>query len=198
MQIGKIIHPIKSLGIGERIGIWTLGCFRNCKNCSNPELQYFDKDKELSLNDLIDLLKSYTFDGVTISGGEPFLQIHELYLLVKAIIEEIKIDDILIFTGYKIEELQAMKNSEIDYILHHIAVLVDGPYVEELHTEKPLLGSSNQKIIILNKKYEDAYLGYLKQEKIFDIIHDENEIHFVGIPIKDFQLKYPYYQKGEK
>ena len=198
MQIGKIIHPIRSLGINTRIGIWTTGCFRNCFNCSNPELQYEDKDKDIGVDKIIDLLKTYQFDGVTISGGEPFLQIHDLYLLVKGINEELNIDDILIFTGYTKKELDNMHNEDINYILNHISVLVDGPYIEDLHTEEPLKGSSNQQIIILNKKYEKDYLAYLSKEKTFDIVDDGHITHFVGIPMKNYQENYQYYLKGRK
>ena len=197
MQIGKILHPIHSLGINTRIGIWTLGCFRNCLNCSNPELQYSDKEKELSIETIIEILKKFEFQGITISGGEPFLQIHELYRLVKAIIEEIKIDDILVFTGYTVEELHAMNDVEVEYILSHISVLVDGPYIEDLHTEKPLQGSSNQRIIIINKKYEKEYLAYLDKEKTFDIIRDGEYTHFIGIPIKGFREQYRLFLKGD-
>lgn len=196
MQIGKIIHPIHSLGINTRIGIWTTGCFRNCFNCSNPELQYEDKEKDIQVSVIIDLLKQYKFEGVTISGGEPFMQIHELYLLVKAIYEELHIDDILIFTGYTKKELDNMHSLEIDYIFSHISVLVDGPYVEDLHTEEPLRGSSNQNVIILNKKYEQPYLDYLSKEKTFDIVTDGDETHFVGIPIKNYKDEYKYLVKG--
>lgn len=198
MQIGKILHPIHSLGINTRIGIWTLGCFRSCYNCSNPELQYADKSKELSIETIMEILKQFDFQGVTISGGEPFLQIHELYKLVKAIIEEIKIDDILVFTGYTIEELKEMHDVEVDYILSHIAVLVDGPYIEEKHTEKPLQGSENQRVMIINKKYEKDYLAYLEKEKTFDIIQDEEYTHFIGIPIKNYKEQYRLFLKGDE
>ena len=73
MQIGKILYPVTTLGVGERLGIWTQGCNRFCRGCSNPELQTFDETKDVSPQKIFDATIGWEFDGVTISGGEPFL-----------------------------------------------------------------------------------------------------------------------------
>lgn len=198
MEIGKVLYPIKSLGINTRVAIWTTGCFRNCFNCSNPELQYSDASKDVNVELIIESIKDYDFQGVTISGGEPFLQIHELAKLVKLINEELHIDDILIFTGYTLLELENMHDDDVNYILKHISVLVDGPYIEQKHIELPLRGSENQTVHILNKKYQSLYLEYQAKEKIFDIFKDSNEVHIIGIPIKNYKEQYKMYLKGDK
>ena len=100
MQIGKILYPIDSLGPGKRLGIWTLGCTRFCKGCANPELQVFDKSKDVSPEAIYDAVKDYVFDGITISGGEPFIQTNDLRRLIE-LFRNKGIEDILIFTGYK-------------------------------------------------------------------------------------------------
>lgn len=198
MEIGKVLYPIKSLGINTRVAIWTTGCFRNCFNCSNPELQYSDASKDVNVELIIESIKDYDFQGVTISGGEPYLQIHELAKLVKLINEELHIDDILIFTGYTLLELENMHDDDVNYILKHISVLVDGPYIEQKHIELPLRGSENQTVHILNKKYQSLYLEYQAKEKIFDIFKDSNEVHIIGIPIKNYKEQYKMYLKGDK
>lgn len=198
MEIGKVLYPIKSLGINTRVAIWTIGCFRNCFNCSNPELQYSDASKDVNVELIIESIKDYDFQGVTISGGEPFLQIHELAKLVKLINEELHIDDILIFTGYTLLELENMHDDDVNYILKHISVLVDGPYIEQKHIELPLRGSENQIVHILNEKYQSLYLEYQAKEKIFDIFKDSNEVHIIGIPIKNYKEQYKMYLKGDK
>ena len=195
MQIDHIFCPIHALGPGNRLGIWTRGCNRTCYNCSNPELQFQDESTEIDLEKLfayIDSRNDFVYDAVTISGGEPFLQIKELKKLVEIFYERKKIKDILIFSGYTKEELEALNSNDIKYILSHIAVLVDGPYMEALHTELPLQGSSNQRVLILNKEFEQSYKDYMSQEKKFDVEIRNNEEYVIGIPMKDFKNKYKH------
>ena len=189
MQIGKILFPITTLGPGRRLGIWTLGCTRFCKGCSNPELQIFDETKDISVQKIFDETINMQFDGLTISGGEPFINPHELKELVELYVKA-GFDDILIYTGYTIEELIAKNNSDIDYILTNIAVLIDGPFIESLVDNVPLRGSSNQRVIVLNSHYKEAYENILKKEKTVDIFCFEDEVHFIGIPFKGYDELY--------
>jgi anaerobic ribonucleoside-triphosphate reductase activating protein len=153
MQIGKILYPVTTLGIGERLGIWTQGCNRFCRGCSNPELQTFDETKDVSPQAIFDATIGWEFNGVTISGGEPFLQAKDLKALVQ-LYSEAGVEDILVYTGFTLEELAAKKNEDIDYVLANISVLIDGPFVEALVDEVPLRGSSNQRVWVLNEKYQ--------------------------------------------
>lgn len=72
-------------------------------------------------------------------------------------------DDILIYTGYRIEELKAKKDVSIDNILKTASVIIDGEYIEALNNNSVLRGSSNQNIHILNKKYDYKYQRYLNE-----------------------------------
>ena len=196
MQIDHVYFPITSLGPNKRIGIWVRGCNRNCFNCSNPELQFFDKRTEVDIDEFFERIKELPIEGVTISGGEPFLQIVELRKLVQKIYEELGIKDILIFTGFLKEELDRLESDDIAYIFSHISVLVDGPYVEDLHIELPLRGSSNQRVIFLNEDIKPEYDVYMSKEKTFDVITQGHETYIFGIPLKNFQEKYIYIKNG--
>lgn len=163
MNVARILYPVKVLGPGKRIGIWLCGCNRTCKGCSNPELWQQKREYEVTVDELLDLVKrlsvSHHVDGFTISGGEPMLQADELSVLVehlKAISE-----DILIYTGFQIEELVQKHNPSITTILDSIAVLIDGAYIEELNDDTVLRGSSNQRVHILNPVYQNQYDQYL-------------------------------------
>lgn len=189
MQIGKILFPITTLGPGKRLGIWTQGCMRFCHGCSNPELQTFDQSKDISVKKIADATSGLQYDGVTISGGEPFIQSSELKKLVEIFINA-GVEDILIYTGYTIEELIDKGNVDIDYILSHIAALVDGPFVETLVDNTPLRGSSNQRVFVFNNKCRNAYEEILHQEKKVDMFCFDDEIHFIGIPFKGYDELY--------
>ena len=66
-------------------------------------------------------------------------------------------DDIIVYTGFKIEELAPE-------MLANITVLVDGEYMEELNDNSLLRGSSNQNIMILDESRRDRYERYLQRE----------------------------------
>ena len=195
MQIGKIFYPIESLGPGVRVGIWTVGCLRDCPGCSNPELQPFDPDKNAEVGDIMAALDSIPYQAVTITGGEPFLQTPDLRKMVGSMRKK-GIRDILVYTGFTMEELRARHDPDTDYILENIGVLIDGPFVTSLDGDR-LRGSSNQRIWYLDETLRETYTEYLEQKKTIDIINTENETHFIGIPERDYKQIYNGISPGE-
>jgi anaerobic ribonucleoside-triphosphate reductase activating protein len=91
-------------------------------------------------------------DGVTISGGEPFLQAAALAEMLRILRLDFGYDTgVIVYTGFLLEELQqipAMKP-----LLEQTDLLIDGPYVRELDDGRSLRGSSNQRIIPLTNRY---------------------------------------------
>lgn len=163
MNIARILYPVKVLGPGNRVGFWLCGCSRACKGCSNPELWVQRPEYEIAPEQVLILVKEiatkHEIDGFTVSGGEPMDQPKELARLLKLIMPVS--DDILIYTGYQIEELIARKDKWTDYILQNAAVLIDGPYIEELNDSSTIRGSSNQQIHIMSDVYRSRYTCYL-------------------------------------
>ena len=82
-----------------------------------------------------------------------------------ALLEDLHVvsDDILIYSGYRLEELRARENPATDDILRRAAVLIDGPYIEALNDGTVLRGSSNQRVHILNPACEERYRRCLVQ-----------------------------------
>lgn len=189
MQVGKILFPVTTLGPGKRLGIWVQGCNRFCKGCSNPELQIFDESKDISPDKIFEATINLGFDGVTISGGEPFLQIQDLRALVECYLDA-GYEDILIYTGFGLNELIDRNDENINFILTHIAVLIDGPFDVNLVDSVPLRGSSNQNVWILNSKYKNEYEKLLMKDKTVDIFCFEDDIHFIGIPFDGYDRLY--------
>ena len=164
MYIARILYPIEVLGYGKRIGIWFAGCPHGCVSCINPELWDCEPKHAITLKNVMNLIQDICFsnvvDGFTITGGEPFYQssgLDDLITELNAIC-----DDILVYSGYTLEELRDMKNDSVDRILARIAVLIDGRYVENRNNGAILRGSDNQKICILNEKHKSRYENYLK------------------------------------
>ena len=56
MQIGKVFERITSLGPGNRLVIWVVGCNRRCEGCVSPELRTPDPSTEIDLKDFCNML----------------------------------------------------------------------------------------------------------------------------------------------
>lgn len=160
MYIARILYPVKVLGPGNRIGIWFNGCNHKCFGCSNPELWEINEKYSVDIKVLTDLInricKENKVDGFTLTGGDPFYQPNAIKELLPILSTYSK--DILVYTGYRYEDIKK-KYSDL---LKYISVIIDGPYIEERNIGMPLKGSDNQEIIILKKEFEDLYIDYVK------------------------------------
>lgn len=182
MYIARILYPVEVLGPGKRIGIWFCGCSHGCKGCSNPELWQKQEKYKISIESVLKLIHQISninsVDGFTITGGDPMEQSEELSILL----EQLKLinDDILVYTGFEIEELPENQ-------LKNVSVLIDGKYVEELNDNSLLRGSSNQRIHILEEEQKNKYEIYLMEEtnKIQNFTTSDGVVS-VGIHKPDF------------
>ena len=160
-------------GPGLRMVIWTQGCPHNCKGCHNPKTHSFDKGIEIDTKDVINELKTLKLQrGITLSGGEPFLQPEALSKIAKEARRNNL--DVWSYTGYTIEELCDKSNplylKRLE-LLKNIDVLVDGKFIEAKKDISLLFrGSSNQRIIDVKKTIEskrvELYKEYMKIEEI--------------------------------
>lgn len=103
----------------------------------------------MTVQELLDIIRSDEFADVTFSGGDPLYQVEAFTELARRIKEETG-KNIWCYTGFTYEEILADKR--LSQILPYIDTLVDGPFVEALRdSDLPFRGSSNQRIIHLNK-----------------------------------------------
>ena len=96
-MLGRI-HSIESFsrvdGPGIRYVVFMQGCNLRCKFCHNPDTWNKNAGKEISAEDLAkEIIKAKPYminsdGGVTISGGEPLLQIDFLIELCKILKKE--------------------------------------------------------------------------------------------------------------
>lgn len=182
LNIGEIWYPVTTLGYGKRLGIWFQGCQKNCIDCISPEFKAKANGKLLHIEDLgKNIPQDCMIDGLTISGGEPFDQPQGLLKLVQWF-ENRYSDDILIFTGYTLEELHKKNSLIIEKILNHISVLIDGEYIEDLNSGIGLRGSSNQNIYIWKNK--DKYKDVEKCVRKIQCVFLKDRLWMIGIPPK--------------
>lgn len=182
MFIARILYPVEVLGPGKRIGIWFSGCSHKCKGCSNPELWQQQEKHNINIDDVLTLIHQISdtspVDGFTITGGDPMEQSDDLSILLREL-KRIS-DDILVYTGCEIEELDEKQ-------LKNISVLIDGKYIKELNNNSLLRGSLNQRIHILEEEQRAKYETYLNTEsnKIQNFTTNDGVVS-VGIHKPDF------------
>ena len=182
MYVARVLYPVEVLGPGKRVGIWFCGCPRRCKGCSNPELWEFQERYKTTPETVFELVKSvakeHDIEGFTITGGDPMFQATDLQRLLY-LLKEIS-DDIIVYTGYKINDI-------IPEMLSNISVLIDGEYIEELNDNSLLRGSSNQKVHILDESKADKYRTYFNTEsnKVQNFFTSDGVVS-VGIHRPDF------------
>lgn len=149
MRVINIYKETICDGPGLRYSIYISGCNHRCEGCHNP--QSWNENEGVSLtpsfleNILYEINHNHFLDGVTISGGDPFFNPKELFLLLKDIKEKTK-KNIWCYTGYTLEYL--LKYDEYAKPLMYIDTLVDGKFIKSLYDPSLMFrGSSNQRII---------------------------------------------------
>lgn len=157
-------------GPGVRISFWVSGCNHHCKNCHNPETHNPNVGKEFDKNTIIEILELLSekyVSGITLTGGDPLFPGNrkDILKLCKAIRERFgNTKTIMVYSGYTYEEL--IKFDDALKVINIADILVDGKYVEELNTKKcRWRGSSNQRLIDLNKTRETGTLKTLEDNK---------------------------------
>jgi len=137
-------------GPGLRAVIWTQGCFHHCPGCHNPSTHNPFGGFEMDTADVIEQLASLRLQkGITLSGGEPFLQPLPLAEIARA--ARLRGLNVWCFSGYTFEQLTDRTSPEYEkrlQLLRLIDVLVDGRFVREKRDiSLRFRGSSNQRII---------------------------------------------------
>lgn len=141
-------------GYGLRYVIFTQGCPHHCKGCHNPQTHDFNKGYLQDLASSYDeICKNPLLQGVTFSGGEPFIQAKNLSILAKHI-KALGLD-LTIYTGFTYEELVQEKSMKELLVLADI--LIDGKFIlEQKDLSLKFKGSKNQRIIDVAKSLEQG------------------------------------------
>lgn len=157
IRILDILEETMADGPGLRTSIYCAGCAHHCPGCHNPQSWDFAGGREVSVQELLDVVKADEFANVTFSGGDPLYQVEAFTELARRIKEETG-KNIWCYTGFTYEEILA--DERLSMILPYIDTLVDGPFVESLRdSELHFRGSSNQRIIHLHGCEEESIPG---------------------------------------
>lgn len=150
LRIAGVIRESIVDGEGLRFVVFTQGCPHHCEGCHNPQTHdvnggYLIEQEKI----LTEFFKNPLLKGITLSGGEPFLQAKELTPIAKAVKDSGK--DVVIYTGYTLEQLETM-GGEVNELLHYCDTLIDGRFVlKERDLTLTFRGSRNQRVIDMNE-----------------------------------------------
>ena len=142
-------------GEGVRNSSYVGGCLFACEGCFNKAVQNFNYGTpftESLMNQIIEDLSHDYVQGLTLLGGEPFLNTDVCLSVVKRVRETFgSAKDIWSWSGYTFEELLLETPDKLE-LLHSIDILVDGRFeLAKRNLNLQFRGSSNQRIIDVPK-----------------------------------------------
>lgn len=170
------------LGPGLRYVIWVQGCPFNCKGCITPDGIPIVENNLLEINQIISAIcANRKIAGITISGGEPFLQASKLVKILSAV-KSIRPElDIIVFSGFNLNDLDWIEAKEL---LQLIDVLIDGKYIDKLNDNKGLRGSSNQKVHYLTDRLKKHQNYFEERQRSIEVHVFNDHQTLIGVPNK--------------
>lgn len=136
------------------------GCIHDCPGCHNPQTHDPQGGEEIAPRELAKMIMKNlkaNHAGLTLSGGDPFLQDKELCEMLEFVKKRIPDLNIWAYTGYLFDDI---KDSPL---LKYLDVVVDGPFVMAEKSLKLIYcGSGNQRLIDVKKTLAEGKIVELK------------------------------------
>ena len=149
IRVAGIVQESIVDGPGIRLVVFSQGCPHHCPGCHNPETHDPDGGYFEETDRIWDAFqKNPMLAGITLSGGDPFMQ----PLPLAELAEKVRLmgKTVITYTGYTMEYLMEHLTEHPGWkeLLEQTDILIDGPYMEN---RRSLLlhfrGSDNQRYI---------------------------------------------------
>ena len=186
------IHSLESFGTvdgpGARYVVFLQGCPLRCQYCHNPDTWKYSDGKFMTVEEILseyDKVKSFLKNGgLTVTGGEPLIQINFVIELMKEAKQQ-GIHTCIDTSGITFHRDQPMVVAKFDELIQYTDLfLLDIKHIDdEAHTK--LTGASNQNILdfaaYLSEKGKDVWIRHVV---VPGITYEENALirlgHFLG------------------
>lgn len=204
------IHSIETCGTvdgpGIRFVIFVQGCPMRCLYCHNPDTWPMDGGTERTCDDLLEQYKNnsefYTTGGITVTGGEPLMQIDfllELFTKAKAMNIHTCIDT----SGITYKPGTTQYNEKLDKVLDLTnLVMLDIKHIDpEQH--KILCSQPNEGILAFAKHLEEKNVDvWIRHVVVPNYTYNEEYLHRLGLylgTLKNIKALdvLPYHTMGE-
>lgn len=154
-------------GPGLRLTIFTQGCLHHCSGCHNPQTHDPEGGSWADTEDILAAAaENPLLDGITLSGGDPFLQPVPCLALAEGA-HKIGLN-VWTYTGYTWEALLEENDAEKLALLKETDVLVDGPFLlAERSLELRFCGSRNQRLIDVKKSLAEGKVVLWEEPSYF-------------------------------
>lgn len=154
-------------GPGLRLTIFTQGCLHHCPGCHNPQTHDPEGGSWADTEDILAAAaENPLLDGITLSGGDPFMQPVPCLALAEGA-HKIGLN-VWTYTGYTWEALLEENDAEKLALLKETDVLVDGPFLlAERSLELRFCGSRNQRLIDVKKSLAEGKVVLWEEPSYF-------------------------------
>ena len=184
-QVLGNIHSIETCGTvdgpGIRFVVFMQGCPLRCQYCHNPDTWTTDVNKQMSVDEILkkfDGVKEFLRNGgITVTGGEPLMQMDFVTELFKSAKEK-EIHTALDTSGIFFNPENTEKIDEL--IKYTDLVLLDIKHIDD-EEHKKLTGHSNKKILAFAKYLSDKKVPiWVRHVVVPTITYDEKYLSGLG------------------
>jgi len=153
IKVAGLVNDSITDGPGLRLSVFTQGCHHNCPGCHNPQTHDPDGGYWMTAEEILkEIERNPLLDGITVTGGEPFLQAERLLPLCREI--KRRGYSLIIYTGYTWEELE--ENETFMELAGIADTVIDGRYEEKSRSlALSWRGSANQNIIDVAERFTE-------------------------------------------
>ena len=165
IRISGIVEDSIVDGPGLRLSVFTQGCPHHCPGCHNPHTHSLKGGKMISPGKIIkQIALNPLLYGITLSGGEPFLQAKRLIPIARFV--KAQGLEVACYTGYLFEELISGKIPYARELLEYVDILIDGKFVlAQKSLSLKFKGSKNQRTIDVQSSLKQNRAILSKDEK---------------------------------
>lgn len=186
LNVARMIERTRAEGPGLRLCVWVQGCARNCSGCCNRSMQPFEPREVIATEDLIRRVERVWAgpevpEGITLLGGEPFLQAVGLARVAERVHE--LGGTVFAFSGYTLEELRSHDLPGAERLLAATDVLIDGPYVaQRTDPRRNWVGSTNQRFHYFTDAYDSSIETDPRYRRVVELREENGCVYLNGCP----------------
>ncbi len=184
------IHSIETCGTvdgpGVRFVVFVQGCPLRCQYCHNPDTWAFTENKKMSVSKIFkkyDGVKEFCKGGITVTGGEPLIQID----FVTELFKEAKKRNVHTALDTSGITFNSENTEKIDILLKYTdLVLLDIKHVDD-EEHKKLTGHSNKNILAFAQYLSDNNKDmWVRHVVVPELTYNEKYLRELGAKLSSY------------